>query len=536
MACPQCEASRQQQLDSCAHCGLTLIAIPALGHAKELARQRLWQQAEAALVEVVKQHPKCSEAYLLLGATAAGMGRADLAVGHFEEAVRLAIANAPARYNLAMAYKSVGRIEDARQQLQYALQIMPGYDRAQAALSQLPGAPPAQAAGGMATIDERPAPAAQPAAGRMPTMDDEIRPMGGGEQAAAAPSPWQPQAQPTAAQGSAEQSPPQPRRAPMEEPAVPQAKGLNPVSAGVAAGAAIFGSVMLILFFRMLTSPTLIDREAAFMAFATRGTLIVAVLAGVAGAAAGGRGVPLSGLLGGLVACTVGWMILGAAEGFKPPMAMLAGLAAGGAALGALGEVGTSAGPLAERRSWVLWGAILISAFLVGGMWLQRGSVTGTVWYTVTLPDGTTSSHPVPGAKVTMYDQSGQKALYSVNTLSGKDLGGGLIHSGSNGMFTFRNIPKGDYKLFAETVDGQQTKIKQGVSIQPVHAVQQDLFMAEVIEAPPPEPVAMPEDVRQRMSPEFVPGGGGPTKVLAPGGGTISVPTEAPSSLDSGEE
>jgi len=521
MACPQCEPSRREHLVSCTHCGATLAEIPALAQARDLLRRRLYQEAESVLGDVIKQLPGCSEAHTLLAAALAGTGRKEAALPHFEQAVRLAVASAPARYNLGVAYRAAGRVAEARQQLQYALQVDPGYEKARTALAGLPAE---QAPGeSMRTLEET----ARGPVERMATLGETVTP-------------------PADVQAPTAQAAPEQRRlVATQDRARPRWSASSALAMVVAVGAALLGGALVLLCFRLTTSSCLVNRQEAFLAFGAKGSLLVALLSGVAAAAMGATGAPRAGALGGLAAGSLGFMMGSASEAIRPPANILAATSAAGLVLGVLGEAGTRMGPLAERRAWVLWAALLVSLGIALRLFFLQGSVMGAVFYIVEMPDGSSFKYGLPGAKITLWDREGKQLICrtsAVNTGRGL-VGGGIVQSGTDGSYTVQSVPAGEYKVMAEHPQTGESTIKMLVKADYTFTggTHQDLYLYHKVEAPKRKPIPMPEEWRQRLAPGLgvsAPAAPAPApppttrRVMSPLGGTIKLPTRAPSSMD----
>ena len=552
MACPKCQEARQQQLPSCPHCGVTLVAIPSLAQAKEHFRQRQLEQARALLEQAAKQFPQCAEAQLLLGACCLGVSQPDQAVLHLEEAVRLAIANASYRYNLAMAYQAAGRLAEAHQQLLYALQVDPQYEKATAALQALPQAPAAPAP--MRTLGEEPAPrsTAAPAPAGMRALDADAGGMRGVDD-----SP-RPAAQPAAAQAPGPAEP----RAPAHLPRQPAEPARDPFAAsaatviGAAVGVSVLGAILIMVFFQMLTSAALISRADTFISFATKGALLVAALSGIAAASLRAPGLPQGGLIGGLAAGSLGLLIGAGAESARPAANVLAITTLSGGLLGVLGELVAKSGPLSERRGLVLWGAFLVTALVVVRLFLLQGVIHGRVYYAISDPlEPGGYRVPLPDAVVTVYSADGKTPLYRARSAKAEGAtAGNIVNPGDNGRYTVHNVPVGEYKVVAELPETHERSPVMGAKAE--YAMTggseqgADLFITHVVKVRrlPSRPLPVPEQFRRLMPPNTPgvspapenPGAAVPEpyrRVTVPDtGGSIKVPTQAPSSLGSGDE
>jgi len=565
MACPQCAASQQQNLDSCGHCGATLVTIPELAPAKQLLAARRAAEALPLLADIAKQHPTCAECRLLLGAAFSAAGRGQEAVGQFEEAVRLAVANAPYRYNLALAYRAAGRLEDARQQLQFALQIDPNYEKARTALASLPAAPgqpplaPAQpqAAGGMRTLDDQPQ-------GGMRTLGNEtapdrpaapaIRPLGddsGGMGQSDQPvmrAAEEPTARPLGAAPAATDMPSE-RTAPAA--ATPRPPGEEEVTAAfrpnpgiaalVSAGAGLAGGLMVMAAFRMLISPEAVSGGDAFVTFGARGALLVALIAGLTAGCFSVPGIPRAGALGGLVAGAIGFMVGAVSLGSKPPPQIVLGTALAGVIIGALAEQVTKVEVMAGKRAFLLVAVLLVSAGWAGKQFINLGVVVGRVYYCPYSEVETGVRLALPGAEVTVWSEDGTTPLYRTTSIrsEGKAPGASTL-AGDNGMYYIHNIPKGRYKISVVRPDTRESSDKGGLGVDKTRMqdpIKRDLFIQQA--APPPAkitPAPIPEEFREKMSPQFLPPNQQPGTTAVPTpGGTIHVPTEAPSTMDEGD-
>jgi tetratricopeptide (TPR) repeat protein len=64
-------------------------------------------------------------------------GNAQEAIGHYEQAIRMAPNFAEAHYNLALALEKTGRVQEAIQHYELALRIRPDFVQAQDALARV---------------------------------------------------------------------------------------------------------------------------------------------------------------------------------------------------------------------------------------------------------------------------------------------------------------------------------------------------------------------------------------------------------------
>lgn len=132
--------------------------------ANGLLKARNYAGASQVLTQHLKQHGDDVDALYLYATTLYRAGERDLAEAAYRKVVRLAPNHALAHYGLGVALARAGRIDEARQSLETALQLDPALDGARTRLAQLATASPGP--GTTTTDGPTPAPAKAP-------VDDE---------------------------------------------------------------------------------------------------------------------------------------------------------------------------------------------------------------------------------------------------------------------------------------------------------------------------------------------------------------------------
>lgn len=105
-------------------------------------RERRFREAAEALADAVEQNPDDLTAWRLLGGARVALGDKQGAVDAFEHALALAPTQPKNHYNLALALQVTGDRVGARNSLQQALLLDPGYEQAQLRLHELEQVPP----------------------------------------------------------------------------------------------------------------------------------------------------------------------------------------------------------------------------------------------------------------------------------------------------------------------------------------------------------------------------------------------------------
>ena len=96
-------------------------------------------EAAAAYTDALRADPTLAQAHNGLGAALAMLGEHDRALTEYTEALRLKPDLPTAHLNIAVLQIKDGRLADARQHLEAALAIDPGYEPARQLLARLAG-------------------------------------------------------------------------------------------------------------------------------------------------------------------------------------------------------------------------------------------------------------------------------------------------------------------------------------------------------------------------------------------------------------
>jgi hypothetical protein len=396
MICPVCNTEFDG--DACPACGAP-VASPTsalVAAASQLLKEGLPDQAIESLDQVIARDPRSYEAHSLLGAAYLRKEEYQLAGHHFERAVWLDSGRAAARYNLAVAYRAAGRIEDAVQQLRAALDKDPQHQKSRNLLRELEKA----VANGVAEI-----------------------------------APGAPENRPRAA-------------APHLQPVrVPGARLSHRAQVGFGAVAAftalVLGSLAYVWIFDLLTSPQLMGREAVLWGQLPYAFAVIIFVSGVIAASLQAKGFPIAGVVAGSIGLPVGVAMLLAHEG-EPVTAriILGALVCGGVAAGAV-ETFAKYTRVGEFRRALLWITLAsVAAYVVSG-YVRQGSLRGYVTIGATDNIGNPTTVRVPDAEIVLRDpRTGRSyGALSVNAeKSGRP-------ASAQGSYRLSGMPVGRYNL-----------------------------------------------------------------------------------------
>lgn len=396
MICSNCNADFEGE--RCPKCGIavTTATTHLLNAAATLLKEGLPDQAIESLERAIAADPRSYEAHSLLGAAYMRQEEFQLAGHHFERAVWLDSGRAAARYNLAVAYRATGRIEDAIRQVKAALEKDPHHEKSRALLRDL----------------ERKAAsaAAEPEAGAA-----ENRPR------AAAPH--------------------------LKAVHVPGWRLSYRLRVTLGAAAAftvlLIGAAAYAEVFALLTSPQLLGRDAVMWAqlpYAFGGIIFVA---GIVAASFQARGWPAAGALGGFAGLPAAVALLMAREGEPITAKIILGAAVGGAIGVAAVETFGKYTRVGEFRRTLLWAAIAAAmAYVVVG-YVRQGSLRGYVTRSTADELGQPVMVRVPDARIMLQDPlTGRTyATTSVNAPQSHR------PATAQGRYHLRGMPVGRYAL-----------------------------------------------------------------------------------------
>jgi hypothetical protein len=382
-ACPRCGGAATSAVDD------------RVAAASALLQEGLADQAIEALEQALSSSPRSYQVHHLLGEAYLRQGEFALAGHHFERAVWLDSGCAAARYNLARAYRSAGRMEDALQQVRAALSKDPAHAASKSLLKELELAATRE-------LSEPPP-------------------------------------------GAAENRP----RAAAPHLAAVHVRGRRlsrPVQTALGALAAILviilGSFAYAATFRLLTSPQLLERDAVLWRQLPYATAGIAFVAGVIAASFQIPGLPFAGALAGLIAIPAAVAIPLMAE-HEPVMT---DFLVGAAAYGALGVAVTEAlakfTPLGEWRRALVWVSVAAAIVYVVAGYSRLGTLEGSVLQPVPGASDLSTTMPVPGAEITLQDpRSGLAyATTATGTFSGERH---ELDPSVEGRYRLRGMPVG---------------------------------------------------------------------------------------------
>jgi len=396
MICANCNTDFEG--DVCPACGVAVTSpvTALLAAASALLKEGLADQAIESLEQAIARDPKSYEAHSLLGAAYMRREEYQLAGHHFERAVWLDSGRAAARYNLAVAYRAAGRLDDAVQQLRAALEKDPQHAKSRALLAELEKA------------------------------------SANGQQAA----PGSPENRPRAAA---------PHLAAVDVPGQHLSPRLRLILATASSLAAlVLGAFIYAMIFRLLTSPQLMGRDAVLWAQLPYAFGVIVFFAGIVAASFQAPGLPLGALGGGLVGLPVGIVILMMREGEPVTARMILGAAVFGAVGAAAIEALTKFTRVGEFRRMLLWVTVAAACAYVIVGYVRQGSMRGYV--TTTVSDSTTGQPiivRVPDVQIALTDQPTGRtyATVSVNAETAR------ASASTQGGYLLRGMPVGHYTM-----------------------------------------------------------------------------------------
>lgn len=405
MICTKCNTEFDG--DACPACGTAITSPIAtfLSAASQLLKEGLPDQAVEALEQAVERDPRSFDAHSLLGAAYMKLEEYQLAGHHFERAVWLDSGRAAARYNLAVAYRAAGRIDDALQQVRAALEKDPQHEKSQALLRELER----QGANGVNGTAEPGSPENRPRAAAPHLRAVRVK----GERLSARVRTW--------------------------------------LGAIASALILILGGVAYVAMFRLLTSPQLIGRDAVLWRQLPYAVGVILFIAGVLAASFQVKGLPRAGGIGGLVGTPIGVAAILVSE--REPVTV--GVILGAAIFGAVGagavEVFAKYTRVGEYRRLLLWACIAGVVAYVGASFVRQGSIHGFVTVATADELGNPVTLRVPDAEIVLIDQKSGRA-YTTLSVDAQKM---RRASSAQGSYVLHGMPVGRYVLrCVEPVDG----------------------------------------------------------------------------------
>jgi hypothetical protein len=396
MICPVCNAEFDG--DACPACGAAVTSPTSalIAAASQLLKEGLPDQAIESLDQAVSRDPRSYEAHSLLGAAYLRKQEYQLAGHHFERAVWLDSGRAAARYNLAVAYRTAGRADDAVQQLRAALDKDPHHEKSRALLRELEKA----AANGVAGI-----------------------------------APGSPENRPRAAA---------PHLAAVHVPGARLSHraqiGFGALSAFVAI---ILGAVAYRLIFGLLTSPQLDGRDAVLWGQLPYAFGVILFVAGVVAASFQAKGAPVAGLVAGSIGVPVGVAIVLAFEREPITAKIVFGALVCGGLFAAAVETFAKYTRVGEFRRVLLWASLALVAAYVVCAFVRQGSVRGYVTVGAIDGIGQPITVRVPDAEIVLQDPRTRR-LYSTFSVNAEKSG---RPASAQGSYHLSGMPVGRYNL-----------------------------------------------------------------------------------------
>jgi len=396
MICSSCNTEFDG--DTCPACGAPVTSPTSvlLRTASALLNEGLADQAIEALEQALSRDPRSYEAHSLLGAAYMRQEEYALAGHHFERAVWLDSGRVAARYNLAVAYRSAGRLEEALQQVRAALDKDPHHEKSRALLKELAKA---VANGGVE------------------------------------PQPGAPQNRQRAAA---------PHLQPVHVPGMRlRHRARVTLATAAALTALILGSLGYAWAFRLLTSPQLLGRDAVLWGQLPYAFGVIIFVGGVIAASFQAQGFPVAGVAGGLVGLPVGVTLVLARAGEPVTAKMVLGAAICGAAAVAAVEAFAKFTRAGEFRRALLWMSIAGAVAYVIVGYARQGSLRGYV--TLDMPDsmGESVLTRVPDAEIALTDERNGRTYATASVNAQKS----HRRASAQGSYYLRGMPVGRYVL-----------------------------------------------------------------------------------------
>ena len=393
--------------DTCPACGTAVTSPIAtlLSTASQLLKEGLPDQAVEALEQAVTRDPRSFEAHSLLGAAYMKLEEYQLAGHHFERAVWVDSGRAAARYNLAVAYRAAGRIDDALQQVQAALEKDPQHEKSRALLRELEK----QGANGVNGTAEPGAPENRPRAAAPHLRAVHVK----GERFSARVRVW--------------------------------------LGTFAVIFTMILGGIAYVFIFRLLTSPQLVSRDAVLWHQLPYAVGVMLFIAGVIAASFQVKGLPRAGAIGGLVGTPIGVAAFLVSER-EPVTAVVILSAAGCGAVGAAAvEVFAKYTRAGEFRRLLLWASIAGVVAYVGVSFARQGSLRGYVTVATADELGNPVTLRVSEAEIVLFDERSGRTYTTLSV----DAQNAHRASSAQGSYVLRGMPVGRYVLrCVEPVDG----------------------------------------------------------------------------------
>jgi hypothetical protein len=398
MICSNCNAEFDG--DACPACGAAVTSPSAtlLSTASQLLKEGLPDQAVEALEQVITRDPRSYEAHSLLGAAYMKLEEYSLAGHHFERAVWLDSGRAAARYNLALAYRAAGRLDDALQQVRAALEKDPQHEKSRALLRELEKQPDNGVNGADVVAGAR---GNRPRAAAPHLRAVQVK----GERLTSRVRAW-----------------------------------LGTIAAALTV---IVGGGVYIAVFRLLTSPQLIGRDAVLWGQLPYAVGVMLFIAGVLAASFQVKGLPRAGAIGGLVGTPVAVAALLISE-HEP---VTARIVIGAAVFGALGagvvEMFAKYTRAGEFRRVLLWVSIAGVAAYIGVSFVRQGSLRGYVTVSVADEIGRATMERVPNAEIVLTDHRSGRTYVTTSV----DAQQAKRPASAEGSYALRGMPVGHYLL-----------------------------------------------------------------------------------------
>jgi hypothetical protein len=396
MICSNCNA--QFDGDTCPACGAAVTSPTAalISAAAQLLKEGLADQAIEALEQALSRDPGSYQAHSLMGAAYMRQQEYALAGHHFERAVWLDSGQAAARYNLAVAYRAAGRLNDALQQVRAALDKDPRHEKSKALLKEL------QKASANGAVE---------------------------------PEPGAPENRPRAA-------------APHLQPIRVSGARLShrarvTLAAMSALTALILGSFGYAWVFRLLTSPQLLGRDAVLWGQLPYAFGVIIFVAGVIAASFQAEGFPLAGAAAGFLGLPVGAALVLRGEGEPVTAKMVLAAALCGAAAGAAVEAFAKFTRAGEFRRALLWMSIAGAVAYVIVGYGRQGSLRGYVTLDVPDSNGQSVLTRVPDAEIALTDEHNGRTYATASVNAQKS----HRRASAQGSYQLRGMPVGRYML-----------------------------------------------------------------------------------------
>jgi hypothetical protein len=394
--CPHCQHENLSDSTVCEKClgklidaGRDAVVQERLEKARAFEAEGRIEQAIVQLQQAARTDEENFEICTRLGKLYLRQGATPEAVAELEHALRLRSTEPSAHYNVGLALKAAGRLEEAGARIATAVQLDPTDAEARSALEELKEA---LAEAGLPEIEER-APPPPPAAPRAPVL------------------------------------------------------GWRTLLAFFASALAAGGSTVAAAFiFNWTTSPQLAHRDVVYREYESSAFAAIAFFCGLAGSYVRAPLLPAGAFVSGLLAGAPGIWMMRSLCGVALGRQLLFSFALGTGLLAASVEFLLRSTLLADNRPFFLkLGAASVILYL-GASWIRQGALQGRVIREIS-SGGESRTAWVGGANVFLISAQSPELMYYTRSFNASNQSSDKSLLRRHGTFRFRNLAVGEYVL-----------------------------------------------------------------------------------------